>query len=125
MKAKLPRRRTAFTLIELLTVIAIIGILASILIPVVGKVRDSAKSAVCISNLRQVGLAAMAYALENEERLPDAGAGDDPAWVRTLSEYISLPTSEIDSIFVCPGSVIPVREGRTPNDVAQIGRAHV
>lgn len=47
-------RTNAFTLIELLTVIAIIGILAAIILPVVGKVRASARSAQCSSNLRQV-----------------------------------------------------------------------
>lgn len=55
------RIKKAFTLIELLTVIAIIGILAAILIPVVGAVRDSARNAQCISNLRQLGLASSLF----------------------------------------------------------------
>lgn len=58
-----PRRSAAaFTLIELLTVIAIIGILAAILIPTVGAVREKAKSAKCVSNLRQWGTAVISYA---------------------------------------------------------------
>lgn len=59
----------AFTLIELLTVIAIIGILAAILIPVVGSVRESARSAKCISNLRQWHQAWLVYAAENDDRV--------------------------------------------------------
>ncbi len=55
----------AFTLIELLTVIAIIGILASILIPVVGSVRESARAAKCTSNLRQLVSAALVFDQEN------------------------------------------------------------
>lgn len=54
-----------FTLIELLTVIAIIGILAAILIPVVGSVRESAKSAQNVSNLRQIATALLT--IEQEE----------------------------------------------------------
>jgi len=72
MKASLtlssPRR--AFTLIELLTVIAIIGILAAIIIPTVGAVRETAKGAACASNLRQMSVAVLAYANENRGLLP-------------------------------------------------------
>ncbi|WP_081721965.1 type II secretion system protein [Geminisphaera colitermitum] len=63
-----PRRpRTdAFTLIELLAVITIIGVLAAIVIPVSAKVRQSARTAQCKSNLRQIGLAVILHA--NEQR---------------------------------------------------------
>ncbi|RRJ96034.1 DUF1559 domain-containing protein [Opitutaceae bacterium TAV4] len=65
-----PKSNTAFTLIELLTVIAIIGILAAILIPVVGTVRKSARAAQCVSNLRQIGVAFTGYAADNRNRYP-------------------------------------------------------
>jgi len=68
-----PRPRRAFTLIELLTVIAIIGVLAGILIPVVGKVRRNARLASSASNLRQIGNAMFLYAGDNRDRLPGAG----------------------------------------------------
>jgi len=63
-----------FTLIELLTVIAIIGILAAIIIPTVGKVRETAQRAVDASNLREIAKAAMVYAADNSDRLPDPQA---------------------------------------------------
>ncbi len=63
-------RPAAFTLIELLTVIAIIGVLAAILIPVVGKVRSSARNAQCVSNLRQIGSAFQSFATDNRNLWP-------------------------------------------------------
>ena len=59
----------AFTLIELLTVIAIIGILAALIIPTVGKVRNSARSAKTISNAKQVGVAMLLYSQENRNAI--------------------------------------------------------
>jgi hypothetical protein len=66
----------AFTLIELLTVIAIIGILAAIIIPTVGAVRKSALKAQCASNLHQMGVAVNLYRNDNRNRMPD-GQGID------------------------------------------------
>jgi prepilin-type N-terminal cleavage/methylation domain-containing protein len=65
---------SAFTLIELLTVIAIIGILAAILIPTIGAVREKAQRAVDANNLREIVKAAMIYAADNNDRLPDPTA---------------------------------------------------
>src|SRR5688500_15192492 len=65
---------SAFTLIELLTVIAIIGILAAILIPTNGAVREKAQRAVDANNLREIVKAAMIYAADNNDRLPDPAA---------------------------------------------------
>lgn len=64
-------RSSGFTLIELLTVIAIIGILAAIFIPTIGAVREKAQRAVDSNNLREIVKAAMIYAGDNNDRLPD------------------------------------------------------
>ena len=59
--------RAAFTLIELLVVIAIIAILAAILFPTFSQARESARQASCASNMRQLGLAILMYATDNDE----------------------------------------------------------
>lgn len=68
-----PTRRPAkgFTLIELLTVIAIIGILAGIIIPTVGKVQQIAQKTVDSANLHSIAQAAIAYATDNDNKMPD------------------------------------------------------
>jgi len=59
-----------FTLIELLVVIAIIAVLIGILLPALGRARDTARVAVCLANVRSQGQAITAYSLENNEAAP-------------------------------------------------------
>ena len=66
------KKQSQFTLIELLVVIAIIAILAAMLLPALSAARERARSASCISNLKQVGLASFMYAGNNADCLPAA-----------------------------------------------------
>ena len=62
--------KTAFTLIELLVVVAVVGILASILLPALGGAKEKGRAILCLSNLRQVGLALHLYAGDHDDELP-------------------------------------------------------
>ena len=72
--------RRAFTLIELLVVIAIISLLAAILLPVFASIRAKGRQTVCVSNLRQLGLAVALYAQDSEDIVP---LGGDPGDIHT------------------------------------------
>ena len=64
------RNRRGFTLIELLVVIAIIGILAAMVFPVFARARESARKAVCLSNVKNIALAIQMYLADNNDTLP-------------------------------------------------------
>ncbi|WP_052360839.1 prepilin-type N-terminal cleavage/methylation domain-containing protein [Geminisphaera colitermitum] len=90
----------AFTLIELLTVVAIIGILAGIILGTIDNVRKKAHQVRCISNLRQVGIAMHAYINDNKDKLPGPvyakitntyGKAENTALAWRLSTYLGYP----------------------------------
>jgi prepilin-type N-terminal cleavage/methylation domain-containing protein/prepilin-type processing-associated H-X9-DG protein len=70
------RKGKGFTLIELLVVIAIIAILMAILIPALNRAREQGKRAVCLNNLRQLTLAWILYADDNDDKIVNGLAGD-------------------------------------------------
>jgi len=99
--------KCAFTLIELLVVIAIIAVLAALLIPTIGKVMESTRSAQCLANLRSLGMIALTYSADNNgELLPVFDTNTRRSWIQMLVLGGYLPREEWDdqdkSIMRCP-----------------------
>ncbi len=110
--------RRAFTLIELLVVISIIALLIGILLPALSAARDSARGVKCLSGLKQMGFAALAYADENNGLLPhgylfDTSGADVSGWDTLLTGWMSAQGMTFadsvnrSEIFQCPSAGIP------------------
>jgi len=108
------RKRQAFTLIELLVVIAIIGILAAMLLPALGRARERAQMAQCVSNLHQIGVAMAMWWDDHEQHfMPLAEGGYDPtltnSWPILLLPYVA----NAKNVYHCPNDKYFVWDGGT------------
>lgn len=105
------KSRKAFSLIELLVIIAILAALLVILIPTLGSVRAKGRDVRCLTNLRSIGAAWRLYAADNDDRTPALGVpwSESPNWAIVVAQYsgldvttaAQLPSGE-SSVLVCP-----------------------
>jgi prepilin-type N-terminal cleavage/methylation domain-containing protein/prepilin-type processing-associated H-X9-DG protein len=113
------RLRRGFTLIELLVVIAIIAILAAILFPVFAQARAKAQQAMCISNMKQIGVAIALYVQDYDETFPPTDYNDPVAgrvtWTTIVNPYIKASgntetKNQRKSVFACPSVDTPTAD---------------
>ena len=89
------KAQRGFTLIELLVVIAVIAILASLLLPALGRAKAQARATACLSELRQLGVGCALYAGDNQDTLPET-AHQGASWIGGLAAY------GLTNVYRCP-----------------------
>jgi prepilin-type N-terminal cleavage/methylation domain-containing protein len=100
----------AFSLIELLVVVAVIAILAGLLLPVLGKAKAKGQGIGCLSNLRQLSLSWLMYADDNNDRIPpnNLNAADPTkTWVRGWLDYSFPVPDNTNTVFLMTSHLWP------------------
>jgi len=126
------RHRPAFTLVELLAVIAILALLIAILLPALSRAKEKAREAACLSNLKQLQTCAKLYSMDYDGFLPpnrhvydigtggpSAGWSDDMTWCAGLAPYdtttenieraLLFPYNKSTGIYRCPADMSRVK----------------
>ena len=144
---RVTRPNSGFTLVELLVVIGIIALLIAILMPALSSARKQAYAVTCMSNLRQMGIAATMYINENKYypgHVAQNASGQFAVWPTRLRRYMKTgPGAANQGVFRCPtqdpssfewqvgDTTAPVATkaeegfGYDVGETLQIGRAHV
>jgi prepilin-type processing-associated H-X9-DG protein/prepilin-type N-terminal cleavage/methylation domain-containing protein len=121
MTSRVPRD-AGFGLTEVLAAAAIVCVLVAMLLPTVSNMRKAARSAQCVSNLRQVGVALNGYANDNGGRYPKIHGkkSGETIWMSKAAPYAGMPEDSIGAaplprsagVFVCPEFPAQAREAR-------------
>lgn len=113
----------AFTLIEMLTTMAIVAVLVALVVPNLSKGIDSSKTTQCASNLRQIGLGLLTYAADHEGQFPPGSS-----WDKEIAVYLDIATDssgkpQLSKVFQCPVDPKPQKAFQRSYTVSRRGEA--
>lgn len=124
------RRHSAFTLVELLVVIAVVGILAALMFPALNAAKSAANNVKCVSNLKQIGVGLFSYAADHDGALipgaqvppPDATYSSSYQWFQALEDYMGGDSQKgrsknHPSWQECPAKVFPSTTAPSINNI--------
>lgn len=94
--------RDGFTVIELIVVVAIVGLLAALLLPAIGVAQNMAKTMSCMSRQRQIGMYFTAYLNDSNGQFPRGGTGFPNFWHQTITGIKQNTGGDITNLFMCP-----------------------
>jgi prepilin-type N-terminal cleavage/methylation domain-containing protein/prepilin-type processing-associated H-X9-DG protein len=116
-----PRLSSAFTLVELLVVLAIIGVLAALLVPALARGKAAARRTACASNLRQLALASQMYWSDHDERLFPYRFESDPRGVRYWFGWLANGQEGEREFDPARGALFPYLKGRGVATCPELG----